>query len=96
MFECRTCHNSTSSKPTLAKTIDFRCCRNSSPTPTPTWLPLHAYTTEPCVELESMGLDRIQVIRVTMYFGNKPHQLHTWNDLNDSYKQDFVKAILDE
>ena len=48
------------------------------------------------VELEGMGVDCIQVIRVAMYFGNKPHQLRTWNGLNDSYKPDFVKAILDE
>ncbi|KAK0590508.1 hypothetical protein LWI29_028139 [Acer saccharum] len=27
------------------------------------------------VELEGMGLDRMQVIRVAMYFGNKPNQL---------------------
>ncbi|KAK3207115.1 hypothetical protein Dsin_021161 [Dipteronia sinensis] len=48
------------------------------------------------VELEGMGLDRMQVIRVAMYFGNKPHQLRIWNGLNDSYKPDFVKTILDE
>ena len=48
------------------------------------------------VELEGMGLDRMQVIRVAMYFGNKPHQLRIWNGLNDSYKPDFVKAILEE
>ncbi|KAK2642181.1 hypothetical protein Ddye_023944 [Dipteronia dyeriana] len=50
------------------------------------------------VELEGMGLDRMQVIRVAKYFGNKPNQLHIhiWNGLNDSYKPDFVKAILEE
>jgi hypothetical protein len=48
------------------------------------------------VELEGMGLDRMQVIRVAMYFGNKPNQLRIWNGLNDSYKPDFVKAILEE
>ncbi|KAK2644472.1 hypothetical protein Ddye_019667 [Dipteronia dyeriana] len=48
------------------------------------------------VELEGMGLDRMQVIRVAMYFGNKPNQLRIWNDLNDSYKPDFVNAILEE
>ncbi|KAK2648999.1 hypothetical protein Ddye_016488 [Dipteronia dyeriana] len=48
------------------------------------------------VELESMGLDRMQVIRVAMYFVNKPNQLRIWNDLNDSYKPDFMKAILEE
>ncbi|KAK2656299.1 hypothetical protein Ddye_009351 [Dipteronia dyeriana] len=48
------------------------------------------------VELEGMGLNRMQVIRVAMYFGNKPNQLRIWNGLDDSYKPDFVKAILDE
>ncbi|KAK2655327.1 hypothetical protein Ddye_008379 [Dipteronia dyeriana] len=48
------------------------------------------------VELESMGLDRMQVVRVAIHFGNKPNQLRIWNGLNDSYKPDFVKAILEE
>ncbi|KAK2645252.1 hypothetical protein Ddye_020447 [Dipteronia dyeriana] len=48
------------------------------------------------VELEGMGFDRMQVIRVAMYFGIKPNQLSIWNVLNDSYKPDFVKAILEE
>ena len=29
------------------------------------------------VELEGMDLDFMQLIRVAMYFGNKPHQLRT-------------------
>ncbi|KAK2655062.1 hypothetical protein Ddye_008114 [Dipteronia dyeriana] len=45
------------------------------------------------VELEGMCLDRVQVIRVVMYFGNKTILLHIWNGLNDSYKPDFVNAI---
>ncbi|KAK2649059.1 hypothetical protein Ddye_016548 [Dipteronia dyeriana] len=48
------------------------------------------------VELEGMGLNRMQVIRVAMYFGNKSNQLRIWNGLDDSYKLDFVNAILDE
>ncbi|KAK2662162.1 hypothetical protein Ddye_000736 [Dipteronia dyeriana] len=48
------------------------------------------------VELEGMCLNRMQVIRITMYFGNKSNQLRIWNGLNDSYKPNFVKAILEE
>ncbi|KAK2648981.1 hypothetical protein Ddye_016470 [Dipteronia dyeriana] len=48
------------------------------------------------VELEGIGLDHMQVIRVTMYFRNKTNQLRIWNDLNDSYKLDFVKTNLEE
>ncbi|KAK2663255.1 hypothetical protein Ddye_001829 [Dipteronia dyeriana] len=48
------------------------------------------------VEPEGINLDRMQVIRVAMYFGNKSNQLCIWNGLNDFYKPDFVKAILEE
>ncbi|KAL5748281.1 hypothetical protein ACOSQ2_025578 [Xanthoceras sorbifolium] len=44
-------------------------------------------------ELEDMGLNPSEVIRVVMYFGKMPNQLHIWKGLNDSYKPHFVKAI---
>ncbi|KAL5756946.1 hypothetical protein ACOSQ2_021692 [Xanthoceras sorbifolium] len=47
-------------------------------------------------ELEGMGLNCSQVVRVAMYFGNTPNLLHIWKGLDDSYKPDFVKAILEE
>ncbi|KAI3736337.1 hypothetical protein L6452_15876 [Arctium lappa] len=47
-------------------------------------------------ELMDMGLNTMQIVRVSMYFGNNPTQLRIWKDLDGSFKPEFVKAILEE
>lgn len=47
-------------------------------------------------ELKDMGLNTMQVVRVSMYFGNNPTQLRIWKGLDGSFKPEFVKAILEE
>ncbi|KAI3729713.1 hypothetical protein L6452_18377 [Arctium lappa] len=47
-------------------------------------------------DLKDMGLNTIQVVRVSMYFGNNPTQLRIWKGLDGSFKPEFVKGILEE
>ncbi|KAJ9535563.1 hypothetical protein OSB04_un001303 [Centaurea solstitialis] len=47
-------------------------------------------------ELKDMGLNAMQIVRVSMYFGKNPTQLRIWKGLDASLKPAFVKTILEE